>query len=282
MSENETKEARSNRELWDNLAKAHVNSSFYDLPGFLEGRSGLSEIELGTLGKVRGKSILHLQCHFGLGTLSLARLGASVTGVDFSEVAIENARKLNDRLRLDARFIQCDVNRLDECLEAKFDMVFASFGVIGWHSDLAKWARTVSHFLKADGKFCFAEFHPVLWMLSDDHSKILHSYFRSDAIIEENVKSYADPDSGGLGTSYCWNHSLGEVFQALESHGLSIKDFKEYDFSPFRFFQDATGKDGRYYVKGQEHMLPLAYSLTAFKGNATFFHSTANDSNRNA
>lgn len=267
-TETESKETRSNRELWDKLAKVHVSSAFYDTPGFLEGRIALSEIELETLGEVRGKSILHLQCHFGQGPLSLARLGASVTGVDFSEVAIESARTLNDRLGLDARFVQCDVNRLDECLEGEFDIVFASFGVIGWHPDLTKWARIVSHFLKADGRFCFAEFHPALWMLSDDHSKVLHSYFRSGAIVEEKVSSYADASAGELGTSYCWNHSLGEVFQALESHGLGIKGFKEYDFSPFRFFQDATEKNGRYYVKGYEHLLPLAYSLTAFKRDA--------------
>jgi hypothetical protein len=128
-----------------------------------------------------------------------------------------------------------------------------------------KWAWIVSRFLKKEGRFCFAEFHPALWMLSDDHSKIAYSYFKSGPIIGENEKSYADPNATGLGTSYCWNHSLAEFFQALESHGLTIKNFKEYDYSPYRCFQDATEKDGRYYIKGLEHMLPLAYSLTAMK-----------------
>jgi SAM-dependent methyltransferase len=265
MSEIEAKEIRSNRELWDNLAKAHVDSPFYDVPGFLKGRSSLTPIERDLLGDVRGTSVLHLQCHFGLDTLSLARLGASVTGVDFSEVAIRHARGLNDRLGLGARFVRSDVNRLDECLEGEFDIVFASFGVIGWHSDLGKWARVVSRFLKTGGRFCFAEYHPVLWMLSDDHSRMAYSYFRSETIVGVNEKSYADPDAVNLGTSYCWNHGLGEVFQALEGHGLTVRNFKEYDYSPHRFFSDVTEKDGRYYIKGLEHVLPLAYSLTAIK-----------------
>lgn len=265
----ESHEVRSNRELWDNLAKVHVDSAFYDVPGFLTGRSTLKPIELDMLGDVRGKSVLHLQCHFGQDTLSLARLGASVTGVDFSGVAITQARELNDRLGLDAKFIQCDVNQLDQFLEGPFDIVFASFGVIGWHSDLTPWARIVAHFLKPEGRLCFAEFHPVLWMLSDDHSKIGYSYFKAQVIIGENTTSYANRDATDLGTSYCWNHSLGEFFQALESQGLVIRNFQEYDYSPHCCFADATGSDGRYYIRGLEHMLPLAYSLTASKEAAT-------------
>lgn len=265
MLEREPKEIRSNRELWNNRAKIHVDSPFYDVPGFIKGRSTLNQIDLDLLGDVRGKSILHLQCHFGLDTLSLARLGASVTGVDFSEVGIAKARELNDQLQLNARFIQCDVNHLDQHLEGEYDIVYASFGVIGWHSDLVRWTQIVARFLRKGGRFCFAEFHPVLWMLSDDHSKIAYSYFRSDPIICENEKSYANPNATGLGTSYCWNHSLGEFFQALESHGLTIRDFKEYDYSPYRIFPDATEKNGRYYIKNLEHMLPLVYSLTASK-----------------
>jgi ubiquinone/menaquinone biosynthesis C-methylase UbiE len=265
MFENESKEVRSNRELWDKLARVHFNSSFYDVQGFCNGKSSLVEIASELLGDVRGKSILHLQCHFGLDTLSLARLGASVTGVDFSAVAIEHARALNDQLGLNAKFIQCDVNELDRFLEGEFDIVFASFGVIGWHSDLMKWAAIVSRFLKKDGQFCFAEFHPVLWMLSDDHSKIVYSYFQSEPIIENETKSYAIPGGGSLGTSHCWNHGLAELFSALEDHGLTIRNFKEYDYSPYSSFPDCTEKGGRYYIKGLEHKLPLVYSLTATK-----------------
>ena len=262
---NESLETRSNRELWDKLAEVHVGSSFYDVPGFLAGASALNEIELAMLGDARGKSVLHLQCHFGLGTLSLARMGAVVTGVDFSTVAIQKARDLNDQLGLQARFITCDVNDLDQHLDDKFDIVFASFGVIGWHADLDRWARIVSHFMKPEGKFFFAEFHPVWWMLGDDHTRVAYSYFKSDVIIEENQKSYADPEGPVLGTSYGWNHSLGEVFQVLESQGLTIKAFKEYDYSPYPSFPNAVAKAGRYYAPTLEHLLPMVYSLTALR-----------------
>ncbi len=264
MLANQAMALRSNRELWNNLAKVHMHSKFYDVPGFLKGKSSLNPIDLEVLGDVRGKSVLHLQCHFGLDTLSVARMGAKATGVDFSDVAIKKARELNDILRLDARFIVSDVNQLDKLLDETFDIVYASFGVIGWHSDLGKWARIVSRFMKRKGRLCFAEFHPVLWMLSDDHSKVGYSYFKSDPIVEE-MKSYAVPGSKKQGTSHCWNHSLGELFGALESHGLTIHNFKEYDYLPYRTFQDAVKKGGKYYIKGLERMLPLAYSLTAIK-----------------
>src|SRR5579884_3728471 len=166
--------SKSNQELWNNLAKIHINSKFYDVESFIKGRCSLNPIELGLLGDVKGKSVLHLQCHFGMDTLSLARMGAQVTGVDFSEVAIKKANELNDLLNLNARFVLCDVNVLNEKLADKFDILFASYGVLGWHSDLEKWAGIASHFLKQNGVFHLVEFHPVLWMLSDDYSAIEH------------------------------------------------------------------------------------------------------------
>ncbi|MDB6054118.1 MAG: Methyltransferase type 11 [Verrucomicrobiales bacterium] len=265
VSNNESAEVRSNRELWNNLSSVHPSSAFYDVPRFLTGQSALNCIEQELLGDITGKTILHLQCHFGLGTLSMARMGAIVTGVDFSEVAIQKARELNGQLKLKANFVEQDVNRLDEVLQGEFDIVFASFGIIGWHKDLARWARIVSHFLKADGKFVFAEFHPTFWMLSEDHSRVAYSYFQADAIVEENQKSYAAPEAGVLGTSYCWNHGLAEVFQALEQEGLTVMNFREYDFSPYPIFQATTEKEGRYYIQGMEHLVPLVYSLTARK-----------------
>lgn len=254
---------RFNQELWDNLVKVHVNSEFYDVPSFLKGKCSLDEIQLELLEDVKGRSVLHLQCHFGQDTLSLARMGACVTGVDFSRVAIETARDFNDRLQLNAKFVHSDVNQLDKFLEGEFNIVYASYGVIGWHSDLEKWARIVSHFMKRGGRFCFAEFHPILWMLNDDHSTIAYSYFKSNPIINEGQKSYAEPEAGHLGTSYCWNHSLSELLQAIETHGLIVRKFKEYDYMPFRMFQDVTEKNGRYYVRGLEHKLPLVYSFVA-------------------
>jgi SAM-dependent methyltransferase len=254
-----------NRDLWNRLAEVHVNSSFYDVAGFLQGRDSLTPIEQEILGDVAGKLVLHLQCHFGMDTLSLARRGAQVTGVDFSEVALEKARQLNDRMGLDARFVLCDVNELPKHLEGQFDIVFASFGVLGWHPDLNRWASVVAHFLKPGGRFCLAEFHPVLWMLNDDHSGIGYSYFKKAPIVMTNEKSYADPQAGIMGASHCWNYSLGELFGALESNGLSINGFKEYDYSPWNLFANGVGADGKYYIKHLKEMIPLSFSLVATK-----------------
>ncbi len=255
----------SNRSLWNKLASIHPGTKFYNNEGFLEGRDSLTEIEQEMMGEVAGKKILHLQCHFGQDSLSLARKGAIVTGVDFSEVAIQKAKSLAVKLSLNANFVCCDVNELDQHLDEKFDIVFASFGVIGWHSNLAHWSGIVAHFLKDGGRLCFAEFHPVLWMLSDNHKSFEYSYFKQDVIIGENEGSYADPNAKELGTSYCWNHSLSEFFQSLESNGLIVRNFREFDYSPYACFSNAVGEDERFQIKGLEKTLPLTYSLTAYK-----------------
>ena len=254
-----------NKELWNNFAKVHVGSSFYDVPSFLKGRSSLTEIEVDLLGELQGKSVLHLQCHFGLESLSMARLGASVVGVDFSEIAISEACKLNDDLGLDAKFVCCDVDDLPQNLEGQFDIVFASFGVIGWHKSLDRWSEVAAHFLKETGRLCLAEFHPVMGMLSEDSFRFEDSYFHSEAFVDTEGKSYADPDGPGLGTSHSWNHSLSELFEALESGGLSISGFKEYDYSPYSCFNNSTEENGKFHVKGFKGILPLTFSLIASK-----------------
>ena len=123
-----------NQQLWNNKTAAHFHSDFYDVPSFLAGKSSLNAIELALLGtSIKGKRILHLQCHFGLDSFSLARLGAQVTAVDFSEKAIQKARELKHQLKLDVQFIQSDINQLDQVLDQKFDLIFTSYGVLGWH-----------------------------------------------------------------------------------------------------------------------------------------------------
>jgi len=157
-----------NKALWDEKTKHHISSAFYNMHdgSFLKGKSSLNDIELQLLGNVAGKEVLHLQCHFGQDTLSLARLGAKATGVDFSAEAIKKARALNDQLALDAEFICCDIYSLQDSLEKQFDMVFASYGTIGWLPDMQRWAQIVARYLKPGGKFVFVEFHPVVWMFS--------------------------------------------------------------------------------------------------------------------
>jgi SAM-dependent methyltransferase len=166
-----------NRRSWNNRTDTHLASAFYDVPGFLKGNSSLKDIELHLLGDVTGKSILHLQCHFGQDTLSLSRLGATVTGVDLSDKAIENAERLAKETGLPADFICCDIYDLPNYLDTTFDIVFTSYGTIGWLPDLDKWANIIARYLKPDGRFIFVEFHPVVWMFDNDFEKVAYNYF---------------------------------------------------------------------------------------------------------
>jgi len=181
-----------NRASWNSRTDSHLKSEFYDLPGFLQGRSSLNDIELDLLDDIQGKTILHLQCHFGQDTISLSRLGAEVTGVDLSDKAIESARKIAEQTNADVRFICCDLYDLPNHLDQQFDYVFTSYGTIGWLPDLDKWAKVISSFLKPNGKFVFVEFHPVVWMFDDNFEKIGYRYFNSGAIIETANGTYAD------------------------------------------------------------------------------------------
>ena len=167
----------SNKELWNKKTAIHKNSDFYDLKGFMNGNNTLKDIELKELGNVKGKNILHLQCHFGLDTLSWARLGADVTGIDFSDEAISTAKQINKEAKLDAEFICSNVYDLKAKLNKKYDIVFTSYGVIGWLPDLNRWADIINYFLNPGGVFYMVEFHPVLWMMDDDFKQIKYSYF---------------------------------------------------------------------------------------------------------
>ncbi|MCC7297291.1 MAG: class I SAM-dependent methyltransferase, partial [Bacteroidia bacterium] len=147
----------TNRDSWNKRTEIHYSSAFYDLEGFIAGKSSLQDIELQLLGDIQNKSVLHLQCHFGQDTLSLARMGAEVTGVDFSDAAIKKATELAEIVQQKARFICADIYNLPAHLNEHFDIVFTSYGTIGWLPDLEKWAKIVSHFLKPGGSFVFAE-----------------------------------------------------------------------------------------------------------------------------
>ncbi len=255
-----------NRDSWNQRVEAHLRSDFYDLDGFLKGRSSLNEIELELLGDVRDKTILHLQCHFGQDTLSLGRLGARVTGVDLSDVAIERARELAQQTGLDATFLCCDLYDLPNHLDDRFDIVFSSYGTIGWLPDLDRWAAVVARYLKPGGRFVFVEFHPVLWMFDDDFERIAYRYFNSGAIRETVTGTYADPEADIQGECVSWNHGIGEVASSLLSQGLVLTALEEYDYSPYACFRHTKEiAPGKYVIEHLENKLPMVYSLVAVK-----------------
>jgi SAM-dependent methyltransferase len=257
----------ANKELWNKRTLINAGSEFYGLEDFKKGKTSLNFVELEALGDVKGKSFLHLQCHFGMDTLSWARLGAKVTGVDFSDEAVKLAKKLNEELNLDAEFICSNIYDLKDNLEGKFDIVFASYGVIGWLPDLNKWAGIINHFLKPGGIFYLAEFHPVIWMFDSELKNLKYSYFNSDDPIKEKIRgTYSDRNAEIELTEYGWNHSLDEVFNSLKNNGLKIESFNEYPFSFYDCFPDMVkGEDNLWRIKGFENILPMMYSVKAFK-----------------
>lgn len=255
-----------NKRTWNSKTDVHVTSDFYDVEGFLHGKNTLNEIELSLLGDVSGKKILHLQCHFGQDTLSLARLGAKMTGVDLSDKATEKAKEFNTKLNLDAQFITCDVYDLPNHLDEKFDIVFTSYGTIGWLPDLDKWAKVINHFLKPGGKFVFAEFHPVVWMFDNDFKEVFYSYFNTEPIIEDESGTYADRNAEISAQTVTWNHPLSEVLNALICNGLTIDSFNEYDYSPYSCFNGTEEfEKGKFRIKHLGNKIPMVYSLTAVK-----------------
>lgn len=258
--------AAINRTLWNTKTAHHVASEFYSVPAFLAGASSLNPIELDLLGDVAGQRVLHLQCHFGQDSLSLSRLGAHVTGVDLSDVAIAQARELNKQLGLDAEFICADVYELPQQLHQQFEVVFTTYGVLGWLPDLDRWAGVVAHFLKPGGRLILVEFHPVVWMFDNSFTRFDYSYFNRETITEQETGTYADRAAPIETTSVSWNHSLSEVLGALLSQGLEIRHFAEYDYSPYNCFAGLEDVGERHYqfphLRGK---LPMVYSVVARK-----------------
>lgn len=255
-----------NRKSWNAKVEPHLKSDFYFVDEFIQGRSSLNSIELELLGDIKGQKILHLQCHFGQDSISLSRLGADVTGIDLSDQAISKAVDLAEQCRTDTRFICSDVYSLPDVLDEKFDLVFTSYGTIGWLPDLKKWADIITHFLKPGGRFIMAEFHPVVWMFDDDFEGINYHYFNEKPIAETYVGTYADPSADLVQEYVMWNHSLAEVLQNLLLCGLELKDFKEFDWSPYPCFRHVVEfEKGKWRIEKFGNKIPLIYAVSAQK-----------------
>jgi SAM-dependent methyltransferase len=262
-----------NRRLWNDKVDYHLVSPMYNVPGFLAGDDSLNKIEKDLLGNIEGKHILHLQCHFGLDSLSLARRGAQhVTGVDLSDRAIDKAREFAKNINLteSTRFICCNIYDLQQHLSCDqddlFDIVFTSYGTIGWLPDINQWASLISRYLKSNGIFVMAEFHPVVWMFDDTFSHIEESYFNRRAIVTQCQGTYADRDAPISNESVGWNHTLSDVIQALINQGLRIDVLQEFDYSPYDcFINSVKTEDGFYQIKGLEKKIPMIYAVKATK-----------------
>lgn len=255
-----------NKNSWNAKVEPHLKSDFYFVDDFLKGRNSLNSIELDLLGDIKGKNILHLQCHFGQDSISLSRLGAKVTGIDLSDKAIDAAKDLAKQCNTDTEFICSDVYDLPNVLDQKFDIVFTSYGTIGWLPDLEKWAKVIRHFLKADGKFIMAEFHPVVWMFDDDFKEVAYNYFNEKPIVETYEGTYADFSADIVQEYVMWNHSLAEVLQNLLYCKLELKEFREFDWSPYPCFKHVEEfEKGKWRIPQFGNKIPMVYALMAQK-----------------
>ncbi|WP_191860495.1 class I SAM-dependent methyltransferase [Hanstruepera ponticola] len=255
-----------NKATWNEKVKIHSKSKMYDLQAFKNGKNSLMPYELNALGDINGKSLLHLQCHFGQDTLSWSRLGAQCVGVDLSDEGIKLAQTLNNELQLDAEFVCCNVLDTSKHVNETFDIVFTSYGVIGWLPDLKPWGQMIAERLKPGGTFYMVEFHPIVWMFDYLEGKpvMKYGYMQDEAIYEEYEGTYADTNSKMVSKEYGWNHGLSEVINALTEAGLQIDYLNEYDESPYNVLPDLVKTDSGMFVT-QDKLYPLIFEVKARK-----------------
>ena len=255
-----------NKNTWNKKVVIHAESEMYKMEAFKAGESSLMPYELKALGDVNGKSLLHLQCHFGQDTLSWTRMGAKCVGVDLSDEGIKLAMALSSELNLEAKFVCCNVLDTSQHVSETFDIVYTSYGVIGWLPDLKPWAKMISERLKVGGTFYIVEFHPILWMYDymDGKSTMKYHYNRKEVIYDEYEGTYANQASKMVSKEYGWNHGLSEVVNALIEAGLQIDYLNEYDESPYDVFPDLEKLDnGMYKMKNQ--LFPMLFEIKATK-----------------
>jgi len=266
----------ANRSLWEAWTAVHADGDFYDLAGFRAGGVRLRDQEIQAVGDVHDRTLLHLQCHFGIDTLSWARLGASVTGADFSPAAIRLARELADDLGFpDARFVESNLYDLPSNLDETFDVVYTSRGVLGWLPDVGAWARVVAHFVKPGGTFYISEIHPVAQVFENEgvgpgELRLQYPYWEHrDPLIFDVHGSYADPTADvGEQKEHGWDHGLGEIVTALITAGLQLEWLRESPVLDWGadFLVETEPGSGRFRlpldIPGE---LPLMFSLLARK-----------------
>lgn len=248
-----------NRIAWNEMAEVHYRHPKYKVKEFLDGVCTLRAIELDELGDVNGKSLLHLFCQFGLDTLSWARRGAAVTGVDISDRSIELADQIKTQAGIAADFIRSDVLDLVGKIDHQFDIVFQSYGTHDWISDLDKWAAVVAHHLKPGGVFYMVDFHPVAALWVDEAV----SYFNRGPYRYVDNPDYCDRDYRVKSELVEWQHTLSDIVNALIRAALTINMLNEFDKSAYPHSEDWYEEDGFYYPPGGPPRHPLMFSLRA-------------------
>lgn len=256
-----------NRANWDARVPVHVASSFYDLDGFRAGRDTVGPIQAAEVGDVSGKRLVHLQCHIGLDTLSWARRGASVSGLDFSAPAIETARTLAADAGIPASFVVSEVYDAVSAFDgARFDIVYTGTGALVWLPSVTRWASVVASLLAPGGFVYLIEGHPFAQVLSEESGSFVvsYDYFDSSGAVEDYPYTYTDGPALTRTQSVQFQHSLGSIVTALARAGLRIEFVHEFDFEMFqRFPSMEPGPDGCFRLPAGRARMPMMFSLRA-------------------
>lgn len=251
---------KTNKESWNKRTLYHVDSDFYDLQKFKRTKNSLKHIEIESLGNIKEKSILHLQCHFGMDSISLANLGAEVTAVDFSNEAIKYANKLSQELNINVDFVCSDIYDLN--LSKKYDIVFVSYGAICWLPDLNLWAKIINLHLKRGGVFYIVDFHPVLGMFDEKINKIKYEYFNKKICIENVKGTYAVRDINEYFNNIEWSHSISEIISSLLKQKFILINFQEFDYSTYDCFDGLHEfEHEKFKFKNLNIDIPILFSL---------------------
>ena len=257
---------KGNRIHWDELAEVHAES--YDYKELVKGGHVMDSIQTGEVGEVQNRSMLHLQCHIGTDTLSWARLGADVTGVDISPVSLRVAQSLAKKAGLNARFIESSVYDLPDKLDGTFDIVYTSIGVLCWLSDISAWAGIIRRYLKPGGFFYIMESHPFLMVFDDesDGLTVRYPYFHGETPDEwpADYPDYSDSDYTVKSPSWEWQWSMSDILNALIENDLRIDFLHEHSVIPWKALPCMIkGDNGFWRLPEGMDKLPLMFSLRA-------------------
>lgn len=251
-----------NRTAWNEMTDVHFKHPDYKVKEFLEDRSTLKSIELTEVGDVHGKKLLHLMCQFGLDTLSWARRGAIVTGVDISDKSIERANELKEKAGLPAEFVRSDVLDLAGKIGNRFDVVFQSYGTHCWISDIDQWAQVIAHYLRPGGIFYIIDDHPIIQIYQVENG----SYFDTLPEYSSGQQDYCDRSYILKNELVEWQHTLSSIVNTLIKAGLTIELVNEFDKGYYPIHEDWYEKDGYWYPPGGPPPYPLMFSIRARRG----------------
>jgi SAM-dependent methyltransferase len=266
-----------NRANWDERAPVHAASAFYGLDQFVDDPKALSTIvqfDVPRLGDIRGLRGVHLQCHIGTDTVSLSRLGARMTGLDFSGAAVAEARRFAERIGDSTDFVESDVYAAVDVLgAAQFDLVFTGVGALCWLPDIQRWAEVVAALLKPGGRLFLREGHPMLWAIDEKHTDRLvvdYPYFETaDPIVFDDPGTYVQTEHEFQHVrTLSWNHGLGEIVTALLDHGLTLTQLVEHDSVPWEALpgvMEQVGDPAEWRLVERRERLPMSYTLQAHK-----------------